>query len=335
MTSNEVLQSPVHISPRRSTHVNLFVSDLERSLVFYNKICGLEIVLRQEAINAGFLSNGNTNHDIGMIGTTSEALVGEDGHQIWGAGGAENPGLYHIGWEMEHEFDLVKANIRAKASQFRINRTVRHLSTRSLYAFDTDANVHEFYADVSHDWRTLYAEGKRVSGHWEPGEFKPQTDYLYQVDPEIRRVEDAVVHGTRFSHVALSVQNFDRMRLFFQNIAGLLEVYANEDAGVAAYAASASKYPVTLILHRAGSKSKLDRGLHHFAIEIDETYSIGEVSSRLEKAGYRPMRQVNAAHKSSVFVADPDGILVELIQLNGKAINFDELAERGDLEFGI
>lgn len=335
MTSNEVLQSPVHIGPRRSCHVNLFVSDVERSLAFYNKVCGLEIVLRQAAINAGFLSNGNTNHDIGMIGTTSEALVGEDGHQIWGAGGAEMPGLYHIGWEMEHEFDLVKANVRAKAAQFRINRTVRHLSTRSLYAFDADANVHEFYADVSRDWRTLYAEGKRVSGHWEPGEFLPQTEYLYQINPEIRRVESAVVHGVRFSHVALSVQNFERMRLFFQNIAGLLEVYSNEDVGVAAYGAPASPYPVTLILQRASPRNKANRGMRYFALEIDGTYSIGEASDRLAKAGYAPVRQVDNGHKSSVFVADPDGLLVELVRWNGNPINFQELEQRGELEYGI
>jgi catechol 2,3-dioxygenase len=335
MTSQEVLESPVHISPRRACHVNLFVSDLERSLKFYNEICGLEIVLRQPSINAGFLSNGNTNHDIGMIGTTPDALIGENGHQIWPAGRASKPGLYHIGWEMEHEFDLVKANLRADAFKFKINRTVRHLSTRSLYAFDADANVHEFYADVSKDWRRLYAEGKRVSGHWQPGELLPQTDLLYQQNPEIRKVYTAGVNSLRFSHVALSVQNFERMRKYFRNIAGLLEVYCNEVAGVCAFKTPANKYPVALILRASPSNSKEDRGLHHFSLEIDNNYSIDEAHDRLVAAGYQPHRKVELDHKASLFVSDPDGLQVELLQQRANTINFKELEDRGELEFGI
>lgn len=335
MTSVETLNTPVHISPRRACHVNLFVSDLERSLEFYNKVCGLEIVLRQPTINAGFLSNGNTNHDIGMIGTTPDALLGEGGHQIWAAGQASRPGLYHIGWEMEHEFDLVKANIRAQSAGYRVNRTVRHLSTRSLYAFDADANIHEFYADVSKDWRTLYAEGKRVSGHWTPGELQPSTDRLYQVNPEIRRVPDAVVNTVRFSHTALSVRNFDRMRSYFQSIVGLLEIYVNEEAGVAVFTSPAANYPATLILHRSPSGDKAIRGLHHFALEIDDAYSLDEAFERLSGTGYRPIHKIDFPHKSSLVVLDPDGLRVELMQVRGRKIDFDALAQSGQLEYGV
>jgi len=335
MTSVETLNAPVHISPRRPCHVNLFVSDLERSLEFYNKVCGIEIVLRQPTINAGFLSNGNTNHDIGMIGTTPDALFGENGHQIWAAGQASRPGLYHIGWEMEHEFDLVKAHLRAQAFGYRVNRTVRHLSTRSLYAFDADANIHEYYADVSKDWRTLYAEGKRVSGHWTPGELRPSTDSLYQVNPEIRKVPGATVNTVRFSHTALSVRNFDRMRAYFRNIAGLLEVYVNEVAGVAAFASPACNYPVALVLHRSKSGDKADRGLHHFVLEIDETYSFDEASDRLTQSGHPPVVKLDLPHKSSLVVQDPDGLLVELMQFHGGSIDFEALARAGQLEYGI
>ncbi len=335
MTSVETLNSPVHISPRRPCHVNLFVSDLERSLNFYNKICGLEVVLRQPTINAGFLSNGNTNHDIGMIGTSPDALFGENGHQIWAAGQASRPGLYHIGWEMEHEFDLVKANLRAQALGYRVNRTVRHLSTRSLYAFDADANIHEFYADVSKDWRTLYAEGKRVSGHWSPGELLPSKERLYQIDPEIRKVPDAVVNTVRFSHVALAVKNFERMCAYFKHIAGLLEIYVNEGAGVAAFASPACNYAVALVLHRISSGDKADRGLHHFAMEVDETYSIDDAFNRLAQAGYRPFIKMDLPHKKSLVLRDPDGLCVELLQFRNKDIDFDALARDGQLEYGI
>ncbi|PYN49060.1 MAG: hypothetical protein DMD95_02100 [Candidatus Rokuibacteriota bacterium] len=50
----------VRFHPRRLGHANLFVSDLDRSMRFYNAVCGLEEVRREPAIRIGFLSNGNT-----------------------------------------------------------------------------------------------------------------------------------------------------------------------------------------------------------------------------------------------------------------------------------
>lgn len=335
MTSVEVLQSPVHFSPRRLCHVNLFVSDLERSLAFYNQVCGLEIVLRQPRIGAGFLSNGNTNHDIGMITTTPDALVGESGHQILAAGQAARPGLYHLGWEMEHEFDLVKANDRARAAHFRVNRTVRHLSTRSLYVFDADANIHEFYADVSKDWRRLYNEGKRVSGHWQPGELPPSIERLYHERPEFRRVDGAVTSAERFTHAGLTVRSFERMRLFFANIGGLLEIYCNEEKGVAVFATPSGDYPAALTLYRAKDQDKSAYGLHHFALELSADQSVDQVVKRLEAAGHKPVKVLDMPHKHSVFVADPDGMLVELHRPRDAAIDFEALARNGELEFGI
>jgi len=335
MTSLDVLSSPIHFSPRRLCHVNLFISDLERTLNFYNRVCGLEIVLRQPSIGAGFVSNGNTNHDLGFITTTDGALIGEGGHTILAAGQASRPSLYHCGWEMEHEFDLVKANERAIAASFRINRTVRHLSTRSLYVFDADANIHEFYADVSKNWRQLYAEDKRVSGHWKPGELPPSMERLYQDNPEYRRVPDSAIHVMRFSHVALTVRSFDRMRLFFRNIAGLLEVFADETAGVAAFSTPGSHYPLALVLHHAGERDKAAYGLHHFALELEPGQPLGKVATRLTAAGYAPIKTIDLPHKEGLVIADPDGFRVELYHLRSRDIDFGALKRRGELEFGL
>src|SRR5579872_2743805 len=46
----------VAIGPRRIGHVNLYVSQLERSIDFYQKTCGLELVRLEPGIRGGFHS---------------------------------------------------------------------------------------------------------------------------------------------------------------------------------------------------------------------------------------------------------------------------------------
>ena len=56
-----------HFAPRRLGHVNLVVSDVDRSMEFYKSVVGIEEAYVQPKVRAGFLSNGNTHHDIGMV----------------------------------------------------------------------------------------------------------------------------------------------------------------------------------------------------------------------------------------------------------------------------
>ena len=53
--------------PRRLGHVNFFIADLDRSIAFYTRVCGFEITALERHIGAGFFSNGNTHHDIGVV----------------------------------------------------------------------------------------------------------------------------------------------------------------------------------------------------------------------------------------------------------------------------
>ena len=57
----------IKFRPRRLGHVNLTVSDLERSMAFYTRVLGIEEVRREPDIKAGFLSNGNTHHDVALV----------------------------------------------------------------------------------------------------------------------------------------------------------------------------------------------------------------------------------------------------------------------------
>ena len=53
--------------PRRIGHTNIFVGNLERSMAFYENVLGIKEAWRRENICAGFVNNGNTHHDVGMV----------------------------------------------------------------------------------------------------------------------------------------------------------------------------------------------------------------------------------------------------------------------------
>jgi len=185
----------VRFRPRRLGHANLFVSDLDRSMRFYNAVCGLEEVRREPAIRIGFLSNGNTHHDVGLVQSSTARRVGRDGF-VMSRGDRRATGLNHLGFEMENEAELVEAYRRATACGVEIERTVDHLISRSVYLPDPEGNVLEFYADVTKDWRSIFCPEREdlVTGVWTPGDPAPSTEPKYWPSVEVRRVESAIFH---------------------------------------------------------------------------------------------------------------------------------------------
>ena len=80
--------------PRRIGHTNIFVGDLDRSMDFYRNVVGIEEAWRRENICAGFVTNGNTHHDVGMVD-----VVNPQFHD-------RRPDLFHVAFELETQVDL-------------------------------------------------------------------------------------------------------------------------------------------------------------------------------------------------------------------------------------
>src|SRR5207249_3510820 len=142
-TQEAATTAPARFRPRRLGHANLFVSDLERSMRFYIDVCGLEEAFREPGIGAGFVSCGNTHHDVGVIQVSEEALLGKDQQQLVPKNFGKRPGLFHLGFEMENEAELVSAYQRAIDSRVKIMMTVDHGLARSVFAFDVEGNLLE------------------------------------------------------------------------------------------------------------------------------------------------------------------------------------------------
>ena len=117
----------------RRNHAVLFVSDLERSVTFYEQAFGMAVMAREPRASAAFLRlprSGN-HHDLGLFGV-----------------GAQQPrprgalGLYHLAWQV----DTIEELDEARDTLLRLDAYTgesSHGATKSIYAHDPDGNEFE------------------------------------------------------------------------------------------------------------------------------------------------------------------------------------------------
>lgn len=122
------------IPVRRLNHAVLFVSDLERSITFYDEVLGLKLVAREPRIGAAFLrARGSSNHhDLGLFGLGGNA----------GPPGRGHTGLYHLAWQVDTIDELAAAqDVLMAAGAY--GGASSHGATKSLYGADPDGNQFE------------------------------------------------------------------------------------------------------------------------------------------------------------------------------------------------
>ena len=122
------------IPVRRLNHAVLFVSDLERSIAFYRRVFGFEVIARETRLNAVFLrAKGSMNHhDLGLFGLGSQASPAPRG----------TAGLYHLAWQVDTIEELADAKATLLAAGAFAGAS-SHGATKSLYGADPDGNQFE------------------------------------------------------------------------------------------------------------------------------------------------------------------------------------------------
>jgi catechol-2,3-dioxygenase len=117
----------------RLNHAVMYVSDVRRSVAFYQDVMGFEPVkmLPSGVGGAAFLrASGSTNdHDLGLfeIGTSAHASQA----------GRGQVGLYHLAWEVDTLGELQRTAQRLSAAGALVGAS-DHGTTKSLYAKDPD-----------------------------------------------------------------------------------------------------------------------------------------------------------------------------------------------------
>jgi catechol 2,3-dioxygenase len=297
----------VNFRPRRLGHVNLWVSDLEKSIEFYESVCGIELVRRERAILIAFHSNGNTHHDIGLVEISKgQDRFGRNGLlQIPKTRGL-HVGLNHLGWEMTTEAELVDAIRRAEDAKVPLARTMDHLISHSAYINDPDGNGHEFYADQMRDWESIYNldNEDEVTSDWDPYANPPSTERNYNQSFRVRRVDGAPLHPSHLTGCRFATARFDAMRQFFTSVAGLTVV--DEDTTPASrrmrLADAVGRPDITVVETAPGEPT----GLRGFSFALAEPHDLPAVVRQLSEQGVETVMQGEA-----LCVKDPDGFAVE------------------------
>ena len=300
----------VRFGPRRLAHANLFVGHFDRSMDFYTKLVGLELVRLEPGIGAGFLSNGNTHHDVALMQISPEAKVGQDGYVQVQASRGRRPGLNHFGWEMESEAELVAAYHRALEAGVRIHRTTDHQISHSVYLFDPEDNLNEFYADATANWRSIFNLDREdlVSNHWDPDSVRSSKEPKYAANPEIRRVEGAIFHPLRITHGVIIARDFERVRDFYTGVAGLQSMLEDEERTFVKLGGRTGRFDLAIFAANGSTQP----GLHHIALELADETEFDRAENALSDRGVQPELRLDLPEKCSLFTADPNGMRVEL-----------------------
>ena len=292
---------------RRLGHANLFVTDVERSLEFYNRIVGIEEVYRKAAMDdlqgpavGGFLSNGNTHHDIAVFRHPSA------------------PTLNHLAFELECEADLVEGYRAAvdSGTQFRASD---HDITRSLYTRDPDGNGIEIYSDSTREWRKIRGDGRTVrygEPDWIPGDpprFTSADSHNYHEDPELRRVDNAIFHPKRITHAVLSVTDMEASLAFYSDVLGLRALRGSPADGMVVLSGTTGGEHIVLI----PSPDSKATGLHHAGFELWDDAEIDESKRKLRESGLRIERELDSGGRRALLIRDPDGFLLEFYVESG------------------
>jgi catechol-2,3-dioxygenase len=115
----------------RLNHAVLYVSDVDRSVAFYNDMFGFEPITEMVGMKgAAFLkAPGSTNdHDLGLF---------EVGAATPSRAGRGSVGLYHLAWEVDTLGDLEDIEGRLSRAGALVGAS-DHGTTKSLYGKDPD-----------------------------------------------------------------------------------------------------------------------------------------------------------------------------------------------------
>jgi catechol 2,3-dioxygenase len=254
--------------------VHITVSDLERSLAFYEPALGLRVLRRED----GTAALGSDDADVVVL------------HERPGARPAgRHAGLYHYALLYPSREELARAALRLIATQTPVDGASDHGTHEAIYLPDPDGNGIELAADRPRDQWPSYEE--MYAGGPQPLDFH---DLLATVVSEPTR--QYVGPGLHMGHVHLHVGDVDRALAFYHDVLGF-DLMARLPS--AAFV-SAGGYHHHLAFNTWRGRGVPDPpqdavGLERWTVEIDDTTAVRE---RLDAAGID-------------YEERPDGLLVK------------------------
>src|SRR5262245_12874420 len=112
---------------KRLNHAVLYVSDLEQSVAFYERLFGMDVIAREGPMAFLRAKGSDNHHDLGLLGLGAGTPPAARG----------TTGLYHLAWQVDSIHDLAAARNELLAAGAMTGES-DHGATKSLYGADPD-----------------------------------------------------------------------------------------------------------------------------------------------------------------------------------------------------
>jgi catechol 2,3-dioxygenase len=266
--------------------VHLTVSNLERSVDFYQRSIGLQ--LHQGKDDKAFLGTG-----------------GDDLLVLKEVAGAQRvsrrTGLYHFALLVSSRLELARSLRNLIETDTGITGGADHLASEAIYLDDPDGNGIELYSDRPRsEWQ--YVDG-RVQMATDPLDYQgilgelsrapgPRPSNHHKIDPD-----------TVLGHMHLHVAHLDQAAAFYEQVIGF-ELQGSYPGFQASFLSAGGYHHHIGVNTWAGVGAPPSPanaiGLRYFTINIPEEGELIKLMNRLEQAGI-PIED----HKAGLMVRDP------------------------------
>ena len=276
-------------------YVSLNVSDIQKSLEFYQSVLGFRLLGRPTNNRALLSEAGNRSHLV-------ELLLARDPKSV--SGNTRRAGLYHLAIllpERKYLADMLQ-NLKEKSNEVYFEGLADHLVSESIYIRDPDFNGIEIYRDrPASEWR------------WnDMGQIEMATLALNTTDLLKESTEKGwreMPARTAIGHVHLYVKNLARAKKFYHEILGLNLTLpfpgANFFAGGRYHHHIATNTWLGTDIQPALPEGV---GLNHFSIDVFSKENFMSLVNQLVQKDLVDSDLI----EHSVFVQDMDGIKMRI-----------------------
>jgi catechol 2,3-dioxygenase len=301
---NEQQQQTFCVHPSmRIGYVSLNVSDIQRSLEFYESILGFRVLGRLSNDKALLSTAGNPSSHL------VELLQIKDKESRRSAA-VKSAGLYHFAIllpERKYLADMLQ-NLSDKRDQVHFDGLADHLVSEAIYIRDPDFNGIEIYRDRPHsEWR--WSNGTQLQMATLPLD----TDDLLIESTEKRWKEMPAKTG--IGHVHLHVRNLSKAMKYYNEMLGLnlTTTYPGAyffAAGTYHHHIATNTWLGTNILSAAPDAL----GLNHFGVELPSKEAFDETMKHVSQYDGANVKEksFSQSRSNSMFLQDTDGITIRI-----------------------
>jgi catechol 2,3-dioxygenase len=281
-------------------YVSLNVTDLQRSLYFYEKILGFKVISRITDESALLYVDGSSSPLVELLRAKEPANNNSFNPLVTST---RRVGLYHFAVllpERKYLADMLQ-NLRDNSDQVYFDGLAEHLVSESIYIRDPDLIGIEIYSDrPMTEWNW---DGNRIEMATLPlnakGLLRESSGKGWKGMP----------HKTTIGHVHLHVRDLAKTMEFYHEILGL---------NLTATIPSAAFFAADRYHHHIAANTWLGTdilpastqsvGLNHFSINLTSKEEFQRLVKQLSRCG----RGFTALLERSGFTYDSDGIMIQV-----------------------